>query len=204
MSIHRSDWINAALGAFRSGGVNAVSVESVARELGLTKGSFYWHFSTRDELLEELLRVWETETDELVAAAARAEAPLDRVLEFFAVVARNRGQVPDIEYFSWARRDAAVAGRIAATESKRIAFIAKQLRDAGLDRDEAARRAEIGYLSAAGWLERATRTPGGGQVPGFRRFANELFGWLFQKTSGPKGRATARLDSRAMISGRNA
>ena len=46
------DWITAALEAMRRGGVEAVAVEAIAVKLGVTKGSFYWHFRDRSDLLE--------------------------------------------------------------------------------------------------------------------------------------------------------
>ena len=54
----RDDWIRAALDAIAAGGLAAVAVEPLARSLGVTKGSFYAHFSNRDELIEAALEAW--------------------------------------------------------------------------------------------------------------------------------------------------
>ena len=59
--LDREDWIAAGLDALESGGVEAVAVVPLARALGVTRGSFYWHFSSRDELLEAVLARWEDE-----------------------------------------------------------------------------------------------------------------------------------------------
>ena len=65
------DWVRAALAAIADGGLAAVSVEPLARALGATKGSFYWHFSNREALVEAALLAWEagetTEVSELLA-----------------------------------------------------------------------------------------------------------------------------------------
>ena len=53
------DWIVAALLAIAEGGLAAVAVEPLARALGATKGSFYWHFANREALIEEALLAWE-------------------------------------------------------------------------------------------------------------------------------------------------
>lgn len=53
----RDDWLEAARIALLRGGVEAVSVSALAREKGLSRGAFYWHFDTRDALLQALLRV---------------------------------------------------------------------------------------------------------------------------------------------------
>ena len=46
------DWARAALAAIARGGIAAVAVESIAADLGATKGSFYWHFKNRDALIQ--------------------------------------------------------------------------------------------------------------------------------------------------------
>jgi AcrR family transcriptional regulator len=184
--IDRQHWVASALEAFRGGGVDAVSVEALARRLGVTKGSFYWHFADRAELLEELLRLWEEETTFLIEQASREGTPLARVLGFFAQVAEHRGEVPDTEYFAWARRDPAVARRADAVEARRIEFIRRELEAAAITRGEAARRAEAGYLATLGWIDRAVRTHTRGAATDFRRFTEYLFELLFEGVDAKK------------------
>jgi AcrR family transcriptional regulator len=57
----RSDWIHAGLQALAEGGVSNVRVEVLAKQLSVTKGSFYWHFVDRGELLSAMLESWRTE-----------------------------------------------------------------------------------------------------------------------------------------------
>ena len=53
------DWAQAALDLIAEQGVAAVAVEPLARRLRVTKGSFYWHFPSRDALLQAALERWE-------------------------------------------------------------------------------------------------------------------------------------------------
>ena len=77
-----ADWERAALDALAECGVSAVAVESLARRLGVTKGSFYWHFSSREALLTAALERWEREDEDLVLAPMAAVAdPRERVRE---------------------------------------------------------------------------------------------------------------------------
>jgi AcrR family transcriptional regulator len=70
------DWALAALEAMGEGGLEAVSVEAVARRLGVTKGSFYWHFADRAALLRAALEQWErTSTDGIIAQLEPLEDP---------------------------------------------------------------------------------------------------------------------------------
>ena len=57
--LSRDDWAIAALAALASGGLSAVAVEPLAARLGATKGSFYWHFKARHELIQAALDLWE-------------------------------------------------------------------------------------------------------------------------------------------------
>ena len=64
-----ADWTEAALDALARGGLPAVAVEPLAKELGATKGSFYWHFADRQALMAATLELWERrDTDRVIAA----------------------------------------------------------------------------------------------------------------------------------------
>jgi len=54
-----ADWAEAALQLIAEAGLGALTVETLAGRLGVTKGSFYWHFKGRSELLAASLRRWE-------------------------------------------------------------------------------------------------------------------------------------------------
>ncbi len=55
----REDWIAAGLAALASDGAQAVSVQGLARRIGVSKGSFYWHFRDRAALRDAMLDYWE-------------------------------------------------------------------------------------------------------------------------------------------------
>src|SRR4029078_4672955 len=56
-----ADWEQAALDVIAEQGVSAGTVEEPARQLRVTKGSFYWHFPTREALLKAALERWESQ-----------------------------------------------------------------------------------------------------------------------------------------------
>src|SRR5580658_9384706 len=81
----RGKWIEHGLRALAAGGPEAVRIESLAEGLGVTRGSFYWHFRDRQALLEEMLDRWEkSTTEDLLARLDReggdAYAKLRRLL----------------------------------------------------------------------------------------------------------------------------
>ena len=152
------DWLRAARRAMLRGGPAAVSVEGLARALKVTKGSFYWHFRDRAELLEAVLHEWELETTELFARAT-AHADVRAGLQWlFAevggrVVASERGEAPsDAAIFAWSAADRRVARRVAKVEHKRLEFLGWA---AGSEE-----RGELAYLCYLGFLDRRRRVPG--------------------------------------------
>ena len=59
--LDRRDWLEAAWEEFAAGGIAAVTVQSIAVKLGITRGSFYHHFADREDLLQGLLEHWQRE-----------------------------------------------------------------------------------------------------------------------------------------------
>ena len=83
-SLTVDDWADAALDAMAAGGIDAVAVEPLARSLGVTKGSFYWHFSNRDALMEAALTLWERrETIDLIEGIEDIKDPHERIVRLF-------------------------------------------------------------------------------------------------------------------------
>ena len=68
----RTEWIDAGLRALAAGGPDAVRIEPLAQELGVTRGGFYWHFESRRAFLEAMLDTWERRsTDETLERVER-------------------------------------------------------------------------------------------------------------------------------------
>lgn len=77
-------WAEAALMAWGDGGFRAVAVEPLARRLGVTKGSFYWHFESRAALVEAALLFWERAgTDAIIWRLGLLPSPKDRLRALF-------------------------------------------------------------------------------------------------------------------------
>ena len=104
------DWIEAGFFRLSSEGIDAVRVEVLARDLGVSKGSFYWHFRDREDLLGRMLARWEEaensrQNDD--ADGASAATRWARFIEQTADPARLRTEAG---VRAWARRDERVAG----------------------------------------------------------------------------------------------
>lgn len=122
----RGSWIDAGLRALASGGPDAVRVEPLAKELGVTKGGFYWHFTDRSCLLEEMLDRWErvmvdAVIDEVESRGGDAASRLRRLFGLGASV----DDLLDIELAirDWSRRDADVAERVRRVDNRRMDYL---------------------------------------------------------------------------------
>ena len=143
-SLTRDDWISGAWDMLGVNGLDGVRVEPLARRLGVTKGSFYWHFKDRQQLVEALLDRWFLIWDDQMSPRMEQAAdPADRVWALFeSVVGRvTRGQTVSLRMLS--HSDADVARRIEERDAQRLAFLMEQLVAIGFSSDEARVRGQV-------------------------------------------------------------
>jgi AcrR family transcriptional regulator len=153
-----NDWILAAFARLSSEGVDSIRVEVLARDLGVSKGSFYWHFADREDLLGKVLTRWdEGELNWLDRTQAENESAAARWALFVERSADPSQARVEVAIRNWARRDHGVAVRTSAIEHKKARFIAGVLQDTGFARDAAEYWAEIVQLACLGWMDRTTR-----------------------------------------------
>jgi len=143
-SLTRENWISGAWDMLGESGLDGVRVEPLARRLGVTKGSFYWHFKGRSELLEALLDRWFSIWDDQMSPNMEtAINPAERIWALFeSVVGRvTRGQTVALRMLS--HDDPDVAARLEVRDNQRLAFLMTQLEAIGFSRDEARVRGQI-------------------------------------------------------------
>ncbi|MFN4158933.1 MAG: TetR/AcrR family transcriptional regulator [Gemmobacter sp.] len=147
----RDDWIAAGFRALLAEGPGGIRVEAIAREIGTTKGSFYWHFKDVPDLRAAMLALWEAEA--VAVSALEPDLPARRrVMALVDLVSAAAGEAgapvaaePAIR--DWARGDAEARGAVARLDAARIADLRGFLTEAGLGAAAAARGAVT--LSAA-------------------------------------------------------
>lgn len=170
------DWTAAGFARLGAEGVEAVRVEVLARDLGVSKGSFYWHFRDREDLLEKMLARWEDNELEWLSGAIAdrhsAAARWARLVERSSDAGRMRAEAA---LRAWARTDTRIATRIRRVENRRAGYIATVLLDVGFTARAAESWSELAMLVYLGWLDRATRDPEFQLAgPGLGEFLSEL------------------------------
>ncbi|MCV9940973.1 TetR/AcrR family transcriptional regulator [Boseaceae bacterium BT-24-1] len=164
-ALTRRDWVKAALAALAEGGVEAVKVERLARSLSVSKGSFYWHFKDRGDLLAALLAFWQDElTAQLIERSADLPTPRQRLetLAQLSLEAESEGvNVAEAEgaLRAWAAQDAAAGHGCRLVDQQRIDHVASELALAGLAPAEAELAARAIYLTLLGIYAARRYTP---------------------------------------------
>jgi len=144
--LSKEHWTEAALVALARDGLAGVSVEPLARELGTTKGSFYWHFVDRAELIGATLVLWERrETLEVIERIQAIADPRERLralgADAYARAAHGNAHAAVLAAAS-DPRVRVVLERVTRTE---LAFLERLYRELGVGAGQAARRARLAY-----------------------------------------------------------
>lgn len=151
--VTKDAWIDAAVDAIARGGVAAVAVDALAKDLGITRGSFYWHFADRDALLRAALEYWERKgTDDIIAALDAVADPKQRLLALLtAAVADDPVEGFEVSLAADAAHPV-VAPVLARVTERRLAYLVSLFRAAGLDAATARRQAVTAYAVYVGWI----------------------------------------------------
>ena len=149
----RDRWIEQGLQALAAGGPDAVRVEALAKELGVTKGGFYGSFADRNALLEAMLDTWEREsTDEVLDRVEREGGdPRTRIQRAGVLTFSSDRLLPiDLAVRDWARRDEAVAERLRRVDDRRMALLREMIGTFCPDADEVEARSLLAFCVAIG------------------------------------------------------
>lgn len=155
----RAQWVVAGLDALRKGGVGGVRVERLAADLGITKGSFYWHFRDRGDLLDAVLEHWSREMTDVEFERIQAQrSGLAERLQALAedVLERGMGRY-DPAIRAWARTDRKVALAVGQVDRRRVRALTGFFEEGGFSAADARTRARLFYTFLLG--EPQVRSP---------------------------------------------
>src|SRR5258708_2592800 len=145
------DWEDAALAAIAREGLGSLSIPRLARSLDVTKGSFYWHFASLQELIEKSLRRWE-ERDRTTLDELREIADPRRRLAALFEKAMEQREARGL-YVNLASSTVPYAAPvIRRISNRRLKFLIESYAEAGLKRAEARARALLAYAAYIGAL----------------------------------------------------
>lgn len=153
-------WLDAAYAALKESGIDAVRVMPLAKQLGLSRTSFYWFYEDREQLLAALLTRWrDKNTGNLVHQCERyAESISEAILNVFECWLNPELFDSQFEFAvrSWAMQSADVTAEIALADETRINALAGMFRRFGYDDQAADVRARTIYLTQIGYISMKT------------------------------------------------
>lgn len=151
----REGWLQAGYQALIDSGIDAVRIQPLAKQLALSRTSFYWFFEDREALLQALIDGWEERTTGPLVAATQeyADSQAESMLN---VLACFLGDAFDsrLEFAvrSWALQDQEVARRVAAADETRLEALRRMLARWGHAAVDADVRARTIYLTQIGYI----------------------------------------------------
>lgn len=151
--LSREDWLSAALRQIAEHGLAGVSIAELAGRLDVTTGSFYWHFTSREELIEAALDRWETERIDVIETLREIADPRLRLERLVTDVFRNRDRGALFAALQASASDPRVAGRLRRTTQRRLAFLLQTYRELGYPMEQARNAALVLYSLYTGLWE---------------------------------------------------
>ena len=144
-TLTKDDWLRAAMELLRTRGIGGVRVLPLAKGLGVSRGSFYWHFEDRDDLLRSMLDWWDREMTDTVIQVSNEErrSPRTRLMAVAEDVIRFRRNRYDTAIRSWAEGDKRVAKTLKRVVHKRLDYVTSLFREAGFSPAEARARGDL-------------------------------------------------------------
>lgn len=153
-TLSAADWERAALDLIAELGMQALAIEPLARRMGITKGSFYWHFSSREALLERALLRWEEhDSRNLNASLGEIDHPRDRLISFFRRVGKEKLTHEVFSELCSAAAHPQVEPVLERVANRRMAHLSVAYEELGMAADKARHQARLTYSVYLGFLQ---------------------------------------------------
>ncbi len=153
-TLSTGDWEKQALILIAERGIRAVAIELLARRMGVTKGSFYWHFPNRNALLEQSLLRWEKhDATNLQASLGAISDPRERLRSFFRRTGREKLTHDVYSSLCMAGDHPMVEPLLERVAERRMKHIEAAFEEIGFAAEQASHRARLTYSTYLGFLQ---------------------------------------------------
>jgi len=145
------DWLKHGMKTLAEEGFTALRVVPLAKAMGVSRGSFYWHFADIEAFHADILKLWRDIAAERIIADVEAAAAKGNPLELLLlrVFGEQRGLENAVR--RWAVVNAAARIAVQGIDKRRVSYVEGLIRDAGVAPDDARMRAQILYWTYLGF-----------------------------------------------------
>ena len=150
-------WTQAATEVLVDQGIDHVRVDVLAQRLGVTRGSFYWHFRDREALLRSVLQSWREQATEALTRrleSAHGDEPIEQLRDVISLPFRGKAATRaariELAIRAWARRDDMARQAVDEADASRLGYIAQIFSSLGYSITEARARAFLLYAYVVG------------------------------------------------------
>lgn len=155
IQLDRDAWVHGAMDVLAEEGIAGLRVEVLAKRLSVTKGSFYWHFEDRRDLLLAVLHVWKEGRIRDIVKQTRAQPGKEleqiyHVIDVYSAGRNRRGMMIELAVRDWARRDAETAAIVAEVDDSRLRCARELFLACGVPFEEASSRCMLLYAYVFG------------------------------------------------------
>ncbi|MEB3023316.1 TetR/AcrR family transcriptional regulator [[Mycobacterium] crassicus] len=155
------DWVQAGFGLLAEDGIKALTIDRLCRRLGVTKGSFYWHFADMKTYRQSLIDTWAAVRDSdrgdfEVLAALPARERLSRMMNSLV---GPRHWMLERAMREWARSEGSVAEAVRSSDRRVLRAVRQVFLDDGFDAEEAEMRAGAVFAAGIGFLHLSGARP---------------------------------------------
>lgn len=156
------DWIQAGYALVADEGLEALKVDRLCTRLGVTKGSFYWHFKDMAGYRAALVQAWGElrDTDRSHFGELGHLPPRERLARMMASLLGERQWTLERAMREWARIDPVVADSVRAADHLVLRAVRQTFQDAGFDGEDADVRANATFAAGIGFLHLSDSPPG--------------------------------------------
>jgi AcrR family transcriptional regulator len=166
------DWIQAGFAILAEEGIKALKIDRLCRRLGVTKGSFYWHFTDIAGYRAALVQAWGElrDDDRRHFGALAGLPPRERLSQMMTSLVSPSHWALERAMREWARTDDAAAASVRAADQRVLTAVRQAFLDYGFDADDADLRANATFAAGVGLLHLAVRQPNAQAVERRERF----------------------------------
>jgi AcrR family transcriptional regulator len=153
----RQNWLEVGIQILIERGIEAVRVDPLAKLLNVTRGSFYWHFKNRDDLLDEILHEWEARNTKSIIERIEGldSAPSAKLLSLLEIAAEDDNLLEKAVRV-WSVNDVKAAAAIARIDQQRLDYLQNLFLQLGFSEIDSKVRAQIAYSVKLGWFVMAS------------------------------------------------